>query len=370
MGLTDIPNNTQGYGPSHSCAGPKDDRTAMEPHTPYRVHEVDLASHIEPVCEVWQRNLEGLAGDAARRKARRGYLANPAGQGSTFLLHDDSVQAHRGVICLHERRFFRGTRPLTAANLADFAVDRNLRTVGPALMLMRHALRSGAERAEVLYGLPNTRSLPICKRAGLHAVGHKTLYAGVLSSAHPHVNRLPRPMRPLARAAGRIALAVAHRWDSGPPGWHCREEPLASPHLDRLWGRRDPSLLTSERSATMLAWRFQDDGRPAPWRLSLVVDQGQVPQGYVVWSMHEGVMEIGDFFLPAPRCQTRALWRTFMAWARHQGGHSIWLEFLGPPEVHAQLLQAGLRQRGQGAVLMGAASSECPEFVTLFDSDD
>lgn len=334
----------------------------------FRIQEADFRHHNAAMCALWQRNLPDLSGFAGSEKIRMSYLENPAGQGTGFLLSDSTESSYRGVICLHPRRFFRGSRAIAATNLADFSVDQELRTVGPALMLMRQAIARAKEEAELLYGLPNLRSLPVCKRVGLRARGHKVVYVKILSTQHPALNRIPRAARPLARATGTLMLSAAHQLRRPPKGWHCTSDNFDCEDIDTLWNRRPSDLLLAERSSSMLQWRFSQPGR-GPWQLTIIRDANGAAQGYVVWSTVDGAVCVGDFYTPDPTTLTQPLWTTFSSWARKLNCHSLRLEFLGLPAFHDQLRKAGFQARGEGGVLMTPADAATPDFLTTFDSD-
>ena len=344
----------------------------------YTATEVPVSHHAARIQGVWSRNLAGLAGAAAQAKLQLGYVDNPAGSGAVFLLTTGEADGPAGVICLHCRRLHLGDAVLEAGNLADYAVDKALRSLGPALILMKRAIQAGRERCELLYGLPNRTSSAVCRRAGLQAIGTVHRHARVLSSAHPRLTRLPAPWRLWLAPSIVLGLRVvsAVRTLSLRPRLHIAPTTFDDPAIDELWARRPRDLLVSERSGAMLQWRYGRPGR-GDWQLALARETGGAIAGYVVWRLHAGAADVGDFFSAHPQRQTAALFNAFSRWVRRRGAHSVTLEYFGNAAVESGLRQAGFKTRGPGDPVVIAPLPEPGQhlgdaalwYLTPFDND-
>jgi hypothetical protein len=342
------------------------------------VREVRLGDHREEVIGLWRRSLPGASRGDPHLKLLRGYLDNPAGAGRGLLLLAGAENAAVGVICLHPRRLHLGDRAIEANNMADFAVDDNYRTLGPALMLMKGAVALASATAGLLYALPNRKSAPVCKRAGLRNLGTLVRYARVVSGRHPLIARWSRALQPLVAPPMTLALAVLDAARSLRLRPRLRGEPVGFDHpdIDALWARRPRQLLLGDRSSALLRWRFGDSG-PSGWQPWLVRDTAGSAVGLLVWRLRDGMAELGDFFSADPAHQTAPMLHEFCRHARKVGAQSVSLEFFGTPAVIQEFARAGFKPRNEGIpVVLGVLPADLPEagdelhwYLTGFDND-
>src|SRR5687768_3975819 len=97
-------------------------------------------------------------------------------------LWDDNLTVAGGVA----RKFawlYREAPDLRAGVLADLAVDRPHRSVGPALALAREAKAWTLGNLDLAYGFPNKLAEGVFKRVGYKVLGTMPRYARVLRHA-------------------------------------------------------------------------------------------------------------------------------------------------------------------------------------------
>jgi hypothetical protein len=342
----------------------------------YHIQEADLSASAAAIRELWVANLVGHDERSATDKLRLGYAENPAGAGVALLLYPAEGSQPAGIQGLHPRRFHLGDRCLRAVGLADYAVDAAHRSLGPALMLMRHGTQLAGERFDLTYGLPNQKAAAVLARAGLRRLGLVQRYAKPLRSGLQLAQRLPRALAGVLAPFVDGAMRLQDLWRSFTvrPRLQCAEAAWADADLDALWARRPASLLLSERSGEMLRWRYglPERGR---WRLSLARDNQGTVRGHVVWRLVDGFAEIGDFFTDDPDRLTTALLLAFASEARRAGAASISAMFFGREAVARGLRLAGLLPRPQQAPLFTLPADEAawadPDrwYLTSFDND-
>lgn len=350
--------------------------TATSMAITYHIQEADLSASAAAIRSLWIANLVGHDEHSAAAKLRLGYADNPAGAGCALLLYPQDGTQPVGVQGLHPRIFHLGSARLSAVGLADYAVDANHRSLGPALMLMRHGTQLGQARFDLTYGLPNQKAAAVLARAGLRRLGQVQRFAKPLRSREQLAQRLARPLATLLAPLVDAALWVddLRRSLVCRPRLSCHEVGWDAAELDALWSQRPASLLLSERSAAMLRWRFGTPER-GHWRLSIARDAVGAMCGYVVWRLLDGFVEVGDFFSDAPDELTAPLMLAFARAARRTGAASISVSFFGRAAVVQGLRRSGMAARPQRAPLFklpGAdAALDDPErwYLTGFDND-
>lgn len=342
----------------------------------YSIEEADLSVAASVIQSLWSRSLVGHDSQSAREKLRHGYLENPAGRGTVILLKAEGLPEAQGAQGLHPRLFHHGSSPIRAIGLADYVVNADHRSLGPALMLMRRGAQIGAERFDLVYGFPNAKAAPVCARAGLKRIGSVQRYAKPLASREHLARRMPawlaRGCAPVLDRA--LQLRDALRSLRGSDRLVCSPTHWDDPALDELWALRPAETLLSERTGRMLRWRFGAEGR-GDWQVCVARNHTGAARGYVVWRNRPGFIEMGDFFACEPDSLTLPLVLAFTRQVRHTEAQSITVQFFGSPRVAEQLQDAGMQPRpGQVPLFAGAttpAAFLAPEvwYLTGFDND-
>lgn len=341
----------------------------------YSIAEADLRADGDAIQSVWASNLS-CDREGAAAKLGLGYLNNPAGTGVVLLLRTTAEPGPKGTLGLHPRRLHLGSQIVNAIALADFAVDSEHRSLGPAMMLMRKGIEYSAERCQITYGLPNHRAAPVFAACKLQRFADLQRFAKSLRSL-PYLSRhLPGWLARIAAPVIDLALRGLDqvRKTRQRSDLTCRATTWDDPVFDQLWTKRSPEILVSERSAAMLNWRFGQAGR-VEWKVCAAHDQNGESCGYVVWRDTRGFVEVGDFATDAPELRTAPLMMAFTRFIRDTGAHAISVEFSGPAHIAAQLQASGLRRRPEewpvfvGSTFLGSLASAPEWLVTAFDND-
>ncbi len=340
--------------------------------TPIKMHEWR-----EPVCALWLANLSVGSSEQAAHKLEKGYTSNPAGEGLGVILHQHTSEDPLGVIGLHPRQLVRADLCISSANMADFAVDEKHRTIGPALTLMKQAMVIGRSRFDFVYGIANPKSAAICKRAGMTKLGAMAQFTAVLRTRRQLDKRLPGTASALLAPwldLGLYGIRTARRWGTL-KRITLHECSLQDERMASAWSRRPAEQMLSNRSPSMLSWRF---GEPhdSPWRTCVGLDGNGQSQGWVIWRMHQETAEIGDFYSTDPSAWSTALLHAFKRHAAKAGAESVSLEFLGAAGVHTAIKRAGffeLKAPGHPVFYCDGLEKAPPTlahwYLTAFDND-
>jgi hypothetical protein len=285
----------------------------------YSVERVVPEAVRDELCRLWDGNLQVEGG--VDRKFDWLYVDAPELPDSVFLLAAEQDGARRYVgtagvglramrVLGHERR---------AGLLADLAVDREHRTVMPALALVRavKAWALGDGGADLVYGFPNQHAEGVFKRVGYQPLGTIGRWARVLRHASyaPRVKEAPLPRVPAAlkkvvdRAADVKAIAavaggavdLVRLASTAPSAVQAARQikltwiEIPDERIDQIWDTaRDGYDVVGVRSARFLRWRF-----PASERLATAVAAARgdgAPLAYAVVETVDGVAHLRDLF--------------------------------------------------------------------------
>ncbi len=309
------------------------------------------ADDAERMLALWGSGLSHHGKPAA--KLAWYYRDHPEGTPLVLMLRQAGLAAPIGVAATGMRRMALGPRELKAGAMVDFVVLPGHRTLFPALFLQKAIVKRALEAHDLLFGLPNPKSVAAILRAGYRRVGERVRRVRVLRFA-PYLARfLPRwlaaPTGLAADRAFRLAERLRVVMARGFRGaWSDRPDA----RFDDLWIRaRDPDVLTGVRDARFLAWRFADCplGRHRFFTLESRAD-GRLA-GYAVCETTDHTMQVRDFLVdPSRDGAWRRLWAELSIEARAQGCASLSVELLGSERLHRRLAAAGFVERGEQPV--------------------
>lgn len=341
----------------------------------YRVITAAPTEARDDLERLWQDNLT-LEAHPADKFAWL-YLEAPDAPDAVLVLTADGAPV--GTAGVGIRRFQLGDELGRSGLLADLAVDRAHRSVGPALALVRAGKALVDEHYQLAYGFPNKLAEGVFKRAGYQALGTVGRYAQPLRRA-AFVDRLdqaaltevPTALRPwaqraaqvpaLAAAAGLAAdvvslapRALAAATTVSRTRFEARPRPDAG--LDELWARaRSEYQVIAERTHRFLAWRMG----PRPertWHLARDRATGAL-RAYAVVDVVGGVAHIRDLF--GHRAEVTALLDYLPLVAYQAGATSLSMRYLGAPWLVEALTARGFAPRTSTrmiAVSVGATTS-------------
>lgn len=111
------------------------------------------------------------------RRVQWSYENNPHGKACLWLLRDPLAKNYCGTCAVLPRIFKIKDQEVKVGITADFSIQKQYRTLGPALKLQRSIV--GSEEFEFLIGLPNKQSASVQLRAGFKTLGNFSRYVKV-----------------------------------------------------------------------------------------------------------------------------------------------------------------------------------------------
>lgn len=366
----------------------------------YRVERARPADVRQDLERLWGANLQVDGGVAAKYEWL--YRDAPFAAEAVFVLRaGDGPPVGTAGVGVRTFQLDGDVRTLhTAGLLADLAVDKAHRSVGPALAMVREVKAYATGAHALAYGFPNQLAQGVFKRAGYQALGTITRYARPLRHAgyadrieERDLARVPEALRGRLLAAAKVpALARlggaafdAVQLARGAPAAasaaarlrldHDDEAPDG--HFDDLWARaRGEYRVVAARSARFLAWRFP----PAAGRSWLrAVDRrtGKL-RAYATIELQDGTAHLRDLF--GHHDDVIALLDRLPIALYRAGATSASIRYLGAPWLANAIMARGFAARQSDRMIAvatgaglpaGAASSVLdPEAWHLTDADE
>lgn len=321
--------------------------TAVAAHR-YSVVPADIGGDRARILEFWQR-----IGFSTPDRAERYdwfHLRNPEGRGRIYLLMLEGGDQIVGTACAGTRLIHMpGGAVLRASVLVDFAVDPAHRSLGPALTLQRAAREYEKQHADLLYGLPDTRAVPIFKRLGADAALQEASLAYVVRSGGYLRRKLPQwawlagsiagGVIDLARGALLRIRAMASDIECN---W-CAEPPAG---VDALWSQTAADLDAGigVRDRRYLEWRF----RGPEWRFAAVTSKGGSRlHAYMACRQIGDELHIGDLLLSGSGPERQRALRAFLVTSRKEPVRVIRVDLLAPAPAMNAMQATGFSVRGE-----------------------
>ena len=235
----------------------------------------------------------------------------------------------------------------------DFAVDEPHRFLKPALLLQRSVLESLSDGVDFIYGLPNTKALPIFKRLGYQGPSHLLRMVKVLKTSS-YLDRLPVPVRGIVGLGGDLLHRArsAETWMAG-RGRSVAQVFCVGGEFDDLWQRlagRFPVICP--RNSGFVRRRYEQFPMVRYTVLGLWRENKTKLDGYAVIHIEEnGQARITDFIADGENAGDDLL-VGLIRWARANDATSMAFEFGGDPRLETRLKNFGFVNRSSTALLM------------------
>lgn len=265
----------------------------------YEVININPLEHKAEILHLWTSihpHLENLL----PRRFTWIYENNPYGVPDSWFLRNTKGNAPIGMASIIPRSMWVNGEKVTAGVAADMMVDKNHRSLGPALMLQRALVASCEEgRYTFIYGFSPRPAAAVQLRAGFQAMGSCVRFLKILSTERFTRNQ---KMHYIARAAGgiidtaimaadfilsakdllksrNISSRISDSFDSG---------------FDQLWEKLPrQNLVVGDKTSSYLTWRYT----MSPYhshKIFTLANTADNILGYLVFSIVDQTIQIYD----------------------------------------------------------------------------
>ena len=329
----------------------------------YTVAQTETNAVRDDILALWARNLP----EASPQRYDWLYENGPT-QG--WVVRDDD-ETIIGSIGMMDRTMKVFNDICRTGQPVDFNVDKQHRTVGPALQLQRRLTEAVDDGQLALsYGLPNEQAQPVLRRVGYRATGIMGRWTKPLRTYDVLGDYLKNRS---FRKAASVVLDAGLQLTS-PETRRCRRRGIRAEivdrfddRFDRLWAAaRDKYAIIGQRTSDYLQWRFAEcpDVR---YRTLTLCDDCDRLLAYLTYSQDKGRAYIGDLLF-VNDADLELLLCEFIWLLRRQRKEAATMIFHGNSFIKNILRKFGFRYRpSQWQVLVYANRDE---LAAAANSDD
>jgi hypothetical protein len=265
------------------------------------VREAEFPADRDILLSVLLRNRDPHHNLVRQARFEWSYFSNPYGQPRAWLAIDEGSGQVIGAVGAFPRMVFVHGEPVLCWNGGDSSIDREYRTLGPAMKL-RGSVKRCVENGEMtfLYSYPVDAMRIVLERIGHVAIGNMPRYRLMLT-----VDRILERFvgnHVISRALAKTLNPLMLLW----PGnfSHNRElqvrlqsDTRFGSEYDRLFERlKDKYVVVAVRDSQFLTWRFLQSPLYGKLRIVRLESEGHL-RGYVVIEVGEGSAKILDFLV-------------------------------------------------------------------------
>jgi hypothetical protein len=344
----------------------------------YRVGRAELDRDEAAITSLWRAG--GLGGERSPAfDARRYdwfYRRNPQGQASLNLLHSNSDAEPVGFLGLGARSLCLDGIDVAAGVLVDFVVSPKHRSAFPALTLQRQARTAGLLERPVIYGLPDTKAVLVCRRLDMHVQAQMQRWVRVTGARHYFDRKLPRalsvPLAFVTDLADRMAVRVQVA------GCGLRGEWIETfdERFDDLWMRLGKTgRAMGVRNRQFLQWRFTEQPGHSYRIFAITRAADRQLVGYFVCEVAAKFLAIKDCLNVGSTDDFKRALLLLSAAARKLRLAAVSVEIAAGPRLQQSLRRAQFVQRSHRpffAVLhesVREAAQRCDWYITSADED-
>jgi hypothetical protein len=344
----------------------------------YAVRPAEVLRDEPVIIGLWRAGGLGEHQDDSWIKARYRwfYRINPQGDARLNLLWSDRESEPVGFLAIGARRFMVNGQDVAAGVLVDFVVAPRHRFVLPALTLQRDARQQAIETVPLIYGLPDTKAVALCKRLPTDVSFGLKRWVRVVRSRIYLDRMLPRVaaglLSALTDALNRVAARLQLLFCKMVGEWVEQFDDS----FDELWNSFPKSqVCVGIRDRRFLQWRFCDKPGPAPLIYAIRDRDTRALRMYFVCELRDNFLSVKDCLHAGSETDLKRGLLMLAVAARRLGANAVSIEIAASAAVRRALRRAQYVRRSERpffAVLhpsTAAAAKACDWFITQADED-
>jgi hypothetical protein len=331
----------------------------------YVITHADLDKDQDLIVSLWQRNFEG----SPPGRYEWIYNNNPYGKPTTFLLKDVESDSIVGSYSLFPRRLMLNGQYVDSYICGDLVVDTKHRSLGPAIMLIKAALKKSEEDNSVLFGFPNHLSGPVLIMSGFKDISPRFSMTKVLKAEYLLKRHMPALLARLVSYPLDCFLLLRYGLSSDS---RYRSESKNS-FDERFQEFNNQTIkhykIKGEINSDYLNWRFCQSPYEKYFIYTLLDKSDNSLKAFIVYSKTGNRASVVDMAMASPDySEADALFSSFHRFLKKEGIESVSTDFAGDNALMEKLIKNGFSVRSKDLktilYLPKAKKDELPDIMT------
>ena len=334
---------------------------------PYSITPADLDRDKQEILALWKRNFPNIP----EERYDWIYKNNPAGPASCWLLKETRQNKVVGATALFPRRMFCEGKRITAGIAGDFVIDKEHRTLGPALLLQKTTLSNGSKKPfNVLYGFPNKMSELVLLKAGYKILGEVNSLTRPLKSYYYLKRRanLPLITKPISFLVDLgLKISSKERYFKNS---EYEFEALTSfdQRFDTFWNSVTGQIpMIGERTCSYLNWRYIQSPHKKHQVFALILKRNRNITGYIVYNIIDNKTYIDDILSVNLNEALDSLLSGFILYQRAKAIDAISISFIGSKALMEKLKKYSFSLRDNSAKIIKYSAPGSKDLLDVLD---
>lgn len=310
----------------------------------YVITHADLDKDQDLIVALWQRNFEG----SPPGRYEWIYGNNPYGKPTTFLLKEVESDSIVGSYSLFPRRLMLNGRYVDSYICGDLVVDTKHRSLGPAITLIKAALKKSEDDNCVLFGFPNHLSGPVLIMSGFKDISPRFSMTKILSVEYLLKRRMPAFLAKMLSYPLDCFLLFRYGLFRGSSyRFQVRKS------FDEIFNEFNKEVINNykmkgEINSDYLNWRFFQSPYENYLVYTMIDKSDNALKGFIVYSKKDNRASVADMAMASSDySETDALFASFHRFLKKEGIDSISIDFAGDNVLMEKLIKNGFSVRAK-----------------------
>jgi len=254
----------------------------------------------EILISIWKEGAE-KAEEYGRKRIEWAFLGNPLGKARLWLLKDEEKGNYFGCSALLPRYFLIKGEKARGALIADTAIKKEYRSLGPALFLHQEIIKDSTDLAFIL-AFPNRVAQAVIERVGFKRAKSLAHYIKIIKSRQAirqkiKVRFLAAFLAFFAPVIDLVIKVIDFRWPSKKE-FVFNLEDVFSEKFDKIWIKfMSKYRFILERDSTYLKWRYRNNPNlRKDYKIFSVYSKPENELvGYLIYFMENGFAYVDEF---------------------------------------------------------------------------
>jgi hypothetical protein len=333
----------------------------------YSIIKVDPIVHKDTITEICSNNLSHLSKSRFEWK----YIKNPFGVSDVWLILNRQNNKSVGSLAVFPREVSVNGVLVRGGFLGDYSLNKEDRTLGPALSLQKHVITSVEElEYNFIYTIPNDKSRLVLRRSGYHPIGHVVwLTRPVKTFKYLHERFKNRVLAKVASAILDLMLKGKSLLSYKRAIYSCNLESIKKfdQRFDELWSiARSEYPIIENRSSEYLNWRYALSPFKEYKTLAVTAKKQNKVLGYVVTHRVDNRLFIVDILHIGPERHLHILLASLIS-TLEANIEAISLVYFGNEQVVRIMRKNNFFVTNERPVFMGFLNKEKAEADFIYN---